>query len=114
MMEASAAKGAEDVAKTLAAEMARLSAGGAVRAPERASEERYNRRWAKTAQEIGLKRLRKDKRVSLVSFVSWRENVERWARLAGGDIKQLSPEEVADAAVHFLDDDLLVALKAND
>ena len=39
--------------------------------------------------------------------------MERWARLAGGDVKQLSPEEVADAAVHFLDDDLLVALKSS-
>ena len=39
--------------------------------------------------------------------------MERWARLAGGDISTLSPEEIADAAVHFLDEDLIAALKAN-
>ena len=49
MMQASAAKGAEDVAKTLAAEMARLGVGGATRVLDRGVEERYNRRWAKTA-----------------------------------------------------------------
>ena len=47
-----------------------------------------------------------------MSFIDWREGVERWARLVGGDMTKLSPKEIADAAPHFLGEDILGAMRA--
>ena len=81
----------ESMAKALAAELVRLGVGDATRAQEQSGSEHYNRVWVKAAKEIGLKKLRIGNRVSLMGFIEWREGVERWARIAGGDMKMLPP-----------------------
>lgn len=58
----------------------------------------------KAADRVGLTRL--SRKADIMTFRVWRDAVERWARVSGGDMDQLTSQEVADAAPRLLAADL--------
>lgn len=48
---------------------------------------------------------------ALSAFVDWRQRVERWARLNGAEMEDLTPRQIEDAAPHFLEGAMLRELR---